>query len=124
MTHTQFRIDWSPSSTPISGYNIYRGGADGNESNVPLNNSPILDTFWIDETVFPGHIYSYSVTAVYNGIESDESLDIISTPVAFPASPEKSNLGAAAGFGILAASTITNVPGTATVVSGDVGLYP
>ena len=33
-------------------------------------------------------------------------------------------LGAACGFGILAGSTVTNVAGTATNVSGDVGVWP
>jgi hypothetical protein len=33
-------------------------------------------------------------------------------------------LGAACGFGILAGSTVTNVAGTATSVSGDVGVWP
>jgi Ice-binding-like/Bacterial Ig-like domain len=33
-------------------------------------------------------------------------------------------LGAACGFGILAGSTVTNVAGTATTVSGDVGVWP
>lgn len=119
-----FRIDWDASATLISGYNIYRGGADGNQSNIPLNNSPIEENFWIDETVFPGMTYSYSVTSVFNGVESPESLDIISTPVAFPFSPAKIDLGAAAGFGLLAYSTITNVDDSETVVSGDIGIFP
>jgi hypothetical protein len=33
-------------------------------------------------------------------------------------------LGAACSFGILGGSTVTNVPGTATTVSGDVGVWP
>jgi len=33
-------------------------------------------------------------------------------------------LGAACGFGILGGSTVTNVAGTATTVSGDVGVWP
>jgi hypothetical protein len=118
------RIDWAPSSTPISGYNVYRGTAAGNESNIPLNNSPVTDDFYIDYTVFPGQIYSYAVTAVLNGVESAESLDIVSTQVPHAPSPTGLDLGAAAGFGLLAASTITNVPGSSTIVTGDIGLYP
>lgn len=50
------RIDWDASQSIVSGYNVYRGGADGNESNIPLNNSPILDNFYEDYTIFPGQI--------------------------------------------------------------------
>jgi hypothetical protein len=124
MTHTNFRIDWVASPTPVSGYNIYRGSALGNESNVPLNDSLITGTSFTDETVFPGLIYSYAVTAVFNGVESNESLDIVSTPVAFPLTPLALDLGAAAGFGLLASSTITNVPDSETIISGDVGIFP
>jgi hypothetical protein len=38
--------------------------------------------------------------------------------------PPPSGLGAACSFGILAGSTVTNVAGTATSVSGDVGVWP
>ena len=38
--------------------------------------------------------------------------------------PPPFNLGAACSFGILGGSTVTNVPGTATTVSGDVGVWP
>ena len=123
MAH-DIRIDWAVSSTPVSGYNIYRGGSDGNESNVPLNNSPITDTYYIDHTVFPGQVYSYAVTAVLNGIESADSLIISSTAVPHSYTPIALDLGAFSGFGLLAASTITNVPSSATLVTGDIGLYP
>lgn len=43
-----------------------------------------------------------------------------STPCAAP----PITLGAACSFGILGGSTVTNVPGTATSVSGDVGVWP
>lgn len=120
------RIDWDASPTLISGYNIYRGGANGNQSNIPLNNSPITDNFYEDYTIFPGQVYSYSVTAVLNGIESSDSLDIFTEPIAFTNSPSflPLTLGAFGGFGLLASSTITNVPGTNSQVTGDVGVYP
>jgi hypothetical protein len=38
--------------------------------------------------------------------------------------PPAFNLGAACSFGILGGSTVTNVAGTATTVSGDVGVWP
>lgn len=41
-----------------------------------------------------------------------------------PPPPPAPGLGSACGFGILAGSTVTNVTGTATSVSGDVGVWP
>lgn len=41
-----------------------------------------------------------------------------------PPPPVNSGLGAACSFGILAASTVTNVDGTVTTVGGDVGVWP
>jgi len=117
-------INWNASPTPVSGYNVYRGGADGNESSISLNNSPIVGTTFTDNTVFPGIVYSYSVTAVLNGIESVESIDIVAPIVPHAPSPVLLDLGAASGFGLLAATTITNVPGSSTFISGDIGLYP
>jgi hypothetical protein len=38
--------------------------------------------------------------------------------------PPSSGLGSACSFGILAGSTVTNVTGTATTVSGNVGVWP
>jgi len=118
------KIEWQASPSPISGYNIYRGNSDGNESNVPLNNFPITDTFYDDYTIFPGQVYSYAVTAVLNGVESTTSLKIFTEPIAFINSPSPLALNAFAGFGLLAGSTITNVPGTESEVTGDVGVYP
>jgi len=118
------RIDWQPSPSPISGYNVYRGNSDGNVSNIPLNNFPITDTFYEDHTIFSGQIYSYVVTAVFNGVESSSSLEIFTEPIAFVNSPSPLSLNAFAGFGLLAASTITNVPGTNSKITGDVGVFP
>jgi hypothetical protein len=41
-----------------------------------------------------------------------------------PTPPPLSGLGSACSFGILAGSTVTNVVGTATTVSGNVGVWP
>jgi ice-binding like protein len=122
----QITIQWNASPGPISGYNVRRGTAPGNEGVTPLNATPIIGTTYTDTTVYPGVSYSYEVTAVYNGIESAESVAIFTAPVPFPASPTSLDgyLVAAASFGILAGSTVTNVPGTATQVSGDVGVSP
>jgi len=118
------KVEWQASPSPISGYNIYRGNSDGNVSNTPLNNFPILTSFYEDYTIFPGQTYCYVVTAVLNGVESTSSLQIFTEPIAFINSPSPLALNAFGGFGLLAASTITNVPGTESSVTGDVGVYP
>ncbi|HEY5268367.1 MAG TPA: ice-binding family protein [Candidatus Saccharimonadales bacterium] len=122
----QIVIQWNASPPPVSGYNVRRGTAPGNEGAVPLNAVPIVGTTYTDNAVYPGVSYSYEVTAVYNGVESAESLGIFTSPVPFNLSPESLDgyLDGAASFGVLAATTVTNVPGTATMVSGDVGVSP
>ena len=125
MVH-QITIQWNASPGPISGYNVRRGTAVGNEGPTPLNAVPIVGTSFTDNTVYPGVSYSYEVTAVYNGVESAESLGLFSAPVPFGPTPESLDgyLDGAASFGVLAASTVTNVPGTPTRISGDVGVSP
>lgn len=123
MAH-QITISWDPSPGPISGYNIRRGTALGNEGSVPLNAVPVVATSYTDNAVYPGQVYSYIVNAVYNGVESAGSIDIVTAPVPFPASPLVLDLAAASSFAILAGSTVTNVSGTGTLASGDVGVSP
>jgi hypothetical protein len=123
MAH-QITISWTASPGPISGYNVRRGTAVGNESSTPLNNAPLLTTSFTDNTVYPGQIYSYAVTAVYNGVESLAPIQVVSSPVPFGPSPAGLLLGAASSFGVLAGSTVTNVPGSSTLISGDVGTSP
>lgn len=122
----QIVIQWNASPPPVSGYNVRRGTAPGNEGSVPLNATPIVGTSYTDNTVYPGVAYSYEVTAVYNGVESAESLAIFTTPVPFESTPDSLDgyLDGAASFGVLAATSVTNVPGTATMISGDVGVSP
>jgi hypothetical protein len=122
----QIVIQWNASPPPVSGYNVRRGTAPGNEGASPLNAVPIVGTTYTDNSVYPGVAYSYEVTAVYNGVESAESLAIFTAPVPFGPSPDSLDgyLDGAASFGVLAATTVTNVPGTATMVSGDVGVSP
>ena len=128
-THS-ITINWTPDIGVVSGYNIYRGtGATGAPGDNSLNNSPIVGSSFTDYSVFPGIVYNYEVTAVLNGIESADSLSVVSSPVPFDPTPviggtSSFNLGNAIGFGVLAATTITNVPGTFTKISGDLGLYP
>jgi hypothetical protein len=75
-----------------------------------------------DIAVFPGKVYSYEVTAVAGGIESADSIGILSAAVPFGFTPIAPELGTLDGFVILAATAVTNTG--ATTASGDVGVYP
>jgi hypothetical protein len=125
MTAHQITIAWNASPAPVDGYNVYRGTAHGNETAPPLNGATLVTGLtFTDDAVFPGQVYSYMVRSVFMGQESAAGIDILSPAVPFPPSPSHLDLGAATSFGILAGSTITNVPGNATHVSGDVGVSP
>src|ERR1035437_256734 len=121
MAH-EITITWATSSGIISGYNIYRGTAPGNESAVHYNVSLITTNSFTDPAVFPGLVYVYKVTAVAGASESSGSLEVMSAPVPYPFSPPRIGLGLADSFAILGGSAVTN---TGPVkVSGDVGVWP
>jgi hypothetical protein len=121
----EITVSWDASPQTVSGYNIYRGTAADNESNVPLNGGTLITTTsFTDTTVFPGVTYFYEVTAVFGGVESVDSIEIKAPPVPFDPSPTKIDMGNSASFEILAGSTVTNVPGSPTRIAGDVGVWP
>src|SRR4029078_7154219 len=41
---------WGAATGAVTGYNVYRGTLMGNESNTPLNSSPITTTSFTDTT--------------------------------------------------------------------------
>ncbi len=70
--------------SPITGYNIYRGDASGNET--------LLDTvgpvqWYLDTTVVNGQTYWYQITAVNSVNESLASNEVSVTPKTVPTSP-------------------------------------
>jgi fibronectin type 3 domain-containing protein len=120
MSH-QITINWG--SVPgATSYNIYRGTALGNESNVPYASVIAPTTTFTDTNVFQGKVYSYEITAVVSGVESADSNQVLSPAVPFPPTPATLNIDGAASFEVLAASTVTNTG--ATTVAGDVGVFP
>jgi fibronectin type 3 domain-containing protein len=66
-------ISWSPSSSSVAGYNIYRGSVSGGPY-TKLNPSVSAATTYTDTTVQSGHTYYYVTTAVdSDGVESKDS---------------------------------------------------
>lgn len=68
----QVSLTWLPSTSQVSGYNVYRGTAPGVYSRVNATLDPT--TSFTDSTVVPGATYYYAATAVNsNGDESTYS---------------------------------------------------
>jgi hypothetical protein len=66
-------LSWAPSSSPVAGYNIYRG-AQANGPFAKLNSSLETATVYTDGSVGSGQIYYYATTAVdSSGAESGYS---------------------------------------------------
>jgi hypothetical protein len=122
----EITIQWNPSPGSISGYNVYRGTVSGNEATLPINGSTLIPQSatptYVDTTVAAGVVYYYEITAVLNGVESLDSVQVKSLPVPFAPSPSDIQLGIASSFGVLAGSTVTNTGATAVI--GDVGVSP
>jgi hypothetical protein len=78
--------------------------------------------YYIDQAVLPGHIYSYEVTSVVSGVESLDSVEVLSAPVPFDPTPSAVSIGGASSFAVLAGSTVTNTG--ASIIGGDVGVSP
>ncbi len=55
-------LSWNPSTSPVAGYNIYRGTAVGSYSK--LNGALDSSTSYTDSTVVSGTTYYYSATSV------------------------------------------------------------
>jgi fibronectin type 3 domain-containing protein len=56
-------ISWTPSVSPVVGYNVYRAPASGGVFKK-LNSSLVTETQYTDTSVRDGQSYSYYVTAV------------------------------------------------------------
>ncbi len=72
-------ISWSPSNSPIVGYNVYRSSTPPGGF-VKLINATITETRYVDRNVEAGRTYAYYVTSVDSrGIESKASDTITAT---------------------------------------------
>jgi len=74
-TAPQVSLAWSPSTSQVQGYNVYRGAAPG--SYTKINASLDANTSFTDTTVKPGTTYYYAATAVNSsGQESTYSAPV------------------------------------------------
>jgi fibronectin type 3 domain-containing protein len=71
-------VNWSPSVSPVAGYNVYR--ADPGGAPVKLTSKIVSNIRYVDRNVEAGHTYTYSVTSVdLKGVESKPSSAITVT---------------------------------------------
>lgn len=71
-TQHSVQLTWSPSTSTVSGYNVYRSTVSGS-GYVKLNSSLVANLAYSDATVESGITYFYVATAVDSG--GDESAD-------------------------------------------------
>ena len=68
------KLTWKASSSPVVGYNVYRGTSPNNFAEPKLNSAPIPDTSFVDNTVESHKTYYYATKAVDSrGNESTDS---------------------------------------------------
>jgi fibronectin type 3 domain-containing protein len=64
-------LTWSPSTSTVVGYNLYRGTQTGGPYSTKLNSSLLSNTAFTDSNVQSGVTYYYVSTAVdSNNVES------------------------------------------------------
>jgi Abnormal spindle-like microcephaly-assoc'd, ASPM-SPD-2-Hydin len=74
-TPPQVSLAWSPSTSQVQGYNVYRGTTPGSYSKINPSLNPT--TSYIDTTVSPNTTYYYAATAVSSsGMESGYSAPV------------------------------------------------
>ena len=81
-------LNWSPSVSPVAGYNVYR--ADPGGSPVKLTSKIVSGTRYIDKNVEAGRTYAYTITGVdLKGVEGKPSTSITVTVPGAAAPPAK-----------------------------------
>src|SRR6202795_3025496 len=126
-TLSQVTLDWNANVEPNVSYSVFRGASSDNEGPIALNSSPLIfgagvQPTYTDSTVLPGSRYFYRVAAFVLGLESPFSNEVESFFVPFPPGVANISLGRASGFGVLAATTLTNTG--PSEVRGDIGVAP
>jgi hypothetical protein len=78
-TQHKVGLNWSPSKSTVSGYNVYRGTASGGPYSK-LNSQSLVSTSYTDSSVASGKTYFYVTTAVTSsGVESVKSNEVRAT---------------------------------------------
>jgi hypothetical protein len=76
-------LTWSPSSSAVAGYNVYRGTTTGGPY-TKINGSAIVTTSYSDTTVASGKTYFYVTSAVNSSsiesAKSNEAKAVVPTP--------------------------------------------
>ncbi|MCX6634436.1 MAG: fibronectin type III domain-containing protein [Acidobacteria bacterium] len=76
-------LSWVASTSPVAGYNVYRGTASGGPY-TKLNSSLATGTSYVDTTVLAGQTYYYVVTAVdasnNSSVYSNEAQAVVPSP--------------------------------------------
>lgn len=82
----QIVLTWNADADPVSGYNVYRGTATGQESKTKINTALVTALTFTDTSVVAGTTYFYEVTGVSAaGNESADSAEASATvPFAAP----------------------------------------
>jgi len=124
---SQVTLVWNANADPNVSYSVFRGTSSNAEGPLSLNASPLVfapgvQPTFTDPTVVIGNIYFYRVAAFKSGLESPFSNEVVTIRIPFAAGAPNLPLGRASGFGVLAATTITNTG--ASEVRGDIGVAP
>ena len=77
MASHNVNLQWAASTDSVSGYNIYRGSAAGQETTL-LTPTPIT-TLTFDDTTETAGVWFYVVKSVLNGVESNASIEVTVT---------------------------------------------
>jgi hypothetical protein len=74
VTPHSISLSWTASSSPVSGYNVYRGTTSNGPYATKLNSSLVTTVDYTDSTVTDGTTYYYVVTSVNSSnVESVDS---------------------------------------------------
>jgi len=116
-------------ATLTNSFTLTTGGANVSGT-VSYVAATMVATFTPSASLAPSASFTATITTAAqdqfgNGLASNDVWTFTTNSTANCPPPAGAiALGAACSFGILAGSTVTNVPGTATTVSGDVGVSP
>jgi fibronectin type 3 domain-containing protein len=79
----QVTLNWTASSSTVSGYNVYRGTTTGGPYTI-VNSSLVAGTNYVDTTVTSGTTYYYVTTAVNSSNEASSYSNEVQAIVPYP----------------------------------------